>query len=1391
MPDNRQEFTIDAEQALQTLAKLKTAFSQNNASLGQIVDVFQRVNKEGRVTSTTFTQVSETGQAVITTIRGLNDNYKVLSQRTKDATEAQKQAASAFAETTRIRGYIAELQKYATLLQQISRSPTVLPTIPSGGGAGGGGTPPPASGAAAAPSPGGPPVNLAAVAQMNALYQQGIIRLAQINTGLVAASQNAQILHGVTQSVTRTFDTLGRIALFQVLHRSFGAIIQDMQEAIHSAGEFERQLGLIRTISQDSGNTLEQFRDEIVSIANEFGRPIDEVVKAAYQGISNQVIQSTKDFELLRQAVAFSRVTNATAVESIDLFSSAINSFGFTAQDADRIASVFFKTIDLGRITAKDFSHQFGIIGPLAQQVGLSFEETNAAIAKISQSGTDSSISLTLAANALKAFIKPSKDLTELIKELGFATGEELIAAKGFEGALDAVITKAHGSSTELAKLVADFRELRGFTALSAEGVKTFADNLSEIKDASGGFNEALKEMRANAGQRFQDELNKIKTFFTTEFGGSILNAVTNLTSQFGGLANTARTLTGVVVALGVAVSAAFLASKIITFVTYVRNAIVAFQALYTGTKALEVALYSLGIQATGTSALLTGGLTAVIGIVAFLAIRSHAAAEEMRVAFKQTLESIKHDYEEITKSAKSEIDKQTAEFVGSQKKQQAAFLNTVSIIQKGLNDITLANKSAMKQLVEDLKNAFDEVEGSLKHNISNITKAEKDARSEVEKAYKDNIDAQEKASKDHFEAELDRLEKNLAANQRANTRLESQFDHRQQLITKALNAQAALERAGEAGNLGRGSSKAFEQARKDAEAAQHALAKGPRASEGDRVVSGNAATVIGQLVAARNELLVQRAVDLINLGNIEKARQLLNEAEQNLNTLAQKGFNVDAARNELLRQRHDINNQIAKVQAEEAERLRKLKQEEEDRLRKVQDLFKQIAAFQAINKEGKLLPQFKTPQEALDALAKLQDELVKVLGSAQVLNNPGLLKDFGEGLATLKDRLTGQGKGLANQLNAQAIQNQVNALKDRYGEFSKAASAVNDKFAAEMKNNLDLIGKLRAESEALTAVLGPGLKGAVDPLTGALAQAIGSLGIGPQGEGAIQKLIREAQELQRSGDLDGAAAKINAIRDALAKLNKETNFGDFLKAPVIAPDKTGKGGADVGQTLDQIVRNLERIKGLQSYNQDIQAQIEANQRNFEVVARGLTNTADQLIPSIQKVRNAASDLGSIAPPAIEGVTSALGRVGEKADSVRGQIDALRKAIESLPALPSGAVGGARAAAEGAFRGGLIGMAGGGFLSDFFSGKYARGVDTRPVMARPGEYFVKPEAAARFLPQLVAMNNFKPEYKSGGGSVSVGDVHVHVEGGNTQGQSIANIGRGLQRAIRLGTVKLS
>lgn len=408
-----------------------------------------------------------------------------------------------------------------------------------------------------------------------------------------------------------SFRSFGRLVFVNVVSRAFGSLLNVLRESIDLARDFSIRIAEIRTISRGNQLTFEQWTKGVRELSEAFGLTAIDVAEGTYQILSNQVAEGAKAFEFQKQAALFARAAVATNAESVNLLTSAINSFSLQSEDANRVTDIFFKTIELGRLRASDLATTFGRVAVLGSQLGVSLEELNAAIATITIQGVKADEALTGLRNLFLKLIRPTDAMKEKFKELGVASGDVLIATRSFQGVIKlfADVLEREGTPA-IGKFFGRVRAIIPVLLLAGSGFERFSANLEEVVDSAGAATRAAGEILRVVGARFERELTKLRNFFTVEVGIKLLKRILNITKSFGGLATVIITLTQAIIVA----TAAFAAIKII--IVSVKLATIALTVSTVGLKVATKALTLLletnpyGILALGIAAAATALLT-------------------------------------------------------------------------------------------------------------------------------------------------------------------------------------------------------------------------------------------------------------------------------------------------------------------------------------------------------------------------------------------------------------------------------------------------------------------------------------------------------------------------------------------------------------------------------------------------------------------------------------------------------------------------------------------------------------------------------------------------------------------------------------------------------------
>jgi len=402
-----------------------------------------------------------------------------------------------------------------------------------------------------------------------------------------------------------SWQSLSRVILTYVIRRAFGAMLMKMREAIALTIEFNKYIVEIQTISQAAGRSFDTWAKSLHRVSNAWGLDLLDTANASYQALSNQISNTVAETEaFLVTAAKFSRITRTTLEDSVNLLTGILNAYGMSASRAEEVSAKLFKTIELGRVRGSELANSFGRVAIVAALLGVSLNELLASVATITIQSVKTSETMTLLRGIFLKLAKPTKDMSELFRELGASTAEQIIFGKGLVGTLEAIGEASEGTVTGIAKFLGRIRPTTGVAAL-VKDLDNFNSVLEEIKTkATLDYMTAELKIFSTSGEKLEKQLNELRNYFQVTFGRRTAQSILALTKHTGGLVGTINFLIETLTVLGVTAAIAFAVRPILNF----------FRTLNTG---ILISTNAIVASAAAVSALMTAGVSLMaIGLV-------------------------------------------------------------------------------------------------------------------------------------------------------------------------------------------------------------------------------------------------------------------------------------------------------------------------------------------------------------------------------------------------------------------------------------------------------------------------------------------------------------------------------------------------------------------------------------------------------------------------------------------------------------------------------------------------------------------------------------------------------------------------------------------------------
>ncbi len=307
------------------------------------------------------------------------------------------------------------------------------------------------------------------------------------------------------KDIAESFEKAGKMA--EEIGEGFLAIgekaAEFLGEAINAATEFEKALARSVTASNLTGKAFDELKIHVGELAEkmsvEFGISAEKVLEAFYHVQSMGVNPASKGFEVLSTAgLKLAKIYGLDISDAVRDLGIVLSIFGQDMTTAGHAANVLFGASQMGKTTLQELMKAMNVGGKAADAMGISMEDTAAAMIMFSDKGNMGAGAGTLFRNMLLNMAAPTTKAAKALKELGVDVYDGTLKMKPSEEILKD-FEKAFVKLTKLQKIEA--LKAMGIDALDTAGkVKPMKQVIVEVEKACAEgippeFLKAVKDM--------------------------------------------------------------------------------------------------------------------------------------------------------------------------------------------------------------------------------------------------------------------------------------------------------------------------------------------------------------------------------------------------------------------------------------------------------------------------------------------------------------------------------------------------------------------------------------------------------------------------------------------------------------------------------------------------------------------------------------------------------------------------------------------------------------------------------------------------------------------------------------------------------------------------------
>ena len=331
---------------------------------------------------------------------------------------------------------------------------------------------------------------------------------------------------------------------------ALGSITAFGRQMIQVATDFEDAMARVRAVSNASADDLKMMSDEARKMGATTRYTATEAA-GALENLTRNGMTATQATQALSGTMKFAQANAIGLAESADIVSNTLNMFGLNAQETTRVSDVLSS---VASTTATNVSEIYAALvnaAPAAKALGISLEETSAAIGALAQRGVKAEQAGTALRTALTKMVDPK--IVAKMNDMGVAVDEQVIKQEGLIG----VVKRLGDANLSTADLVTIFSQ-RG-----AIGIRQLIDAYDDLvlemeitKNSAGVtarmFNQGVGTTRAaidTLKSTYEAFLESLGSKSNVVFTG-IVNFLTKLIKNFDTLGGTLLNIASVVVPL-------------------------------------------------------------------------------------------------------------------------------------------------------------------------------------------------------------------------------------------------------------------------------------------------------------------------------------------------------------------------------------------------------------------------------------------------------------------------------------------------------------------------------------------------------------------------------------------------------------------------------------------------------------------------------------------------------------------------------------------------------------------------------------------------------------------------------------------------------------------------
>lgn len=313
------------------------------------------------------------------------------------------------------------------------------------------------------------------------------------------------VSQGLTSGISEAFRQVSDVAI-KGLQIGIAALVGSFALAAKVGADFEDEMLRAFTIMKEGGNAAVDSLSKMTSTALELGREtLFSAIDAAQgmQVLARAGFNTREVLDSIGPVMNLAIADNLELAESADIVIAALRGFNLETRDAGRVTDILALGAAKANTNVSTLGEAFKYVAPVAAGMGISIEETVAAIGILSDAGLKGSLAGTTLRRAFSELISPTAKSKKILDELGIVTVTSAGKLRPFASILSDLKTK--GMTAAQAMEVFGLRGGPGMVALLSRGSGALRDLTNALENSKGTAEDMSQAFRTTVKGRVRD----------------------------------------------------------------------------------------------------------------------------------------------------------------------------------------------------------------------------------------------------------------------------------------------------------------------------------------------------------------------------------------------------------------------------------------------------------------------------------------------------------------------------------------------------------------------------------------------------------------------------------------------------------------------------------------------------------------------------------------------------------------------------------------------------------------------------------------------------------------------------------------------------------------------